>query len=85
VIHQVKRYPANEQWLAISSDAYNQLTHDGQAKLRADCRRDGIGLLRVSAGARVTILETTTPKSTPYGLPDFLALYARENDIRRKL
>ena len=52
VIRQVKRYPANEQWVAVSADAYISLADDLQDALHTDCRREGIGLLRVRSATR---------------------------------
>lgn len=84
VIAQVKRYPANEQWLAISTDVYNQLGQE-QGVLHKDCQKEGIGLIRVSAGQLVTLLEAPRAQSLPRGYQDYLACYAREKVIRAKL
>jgi hypothetical protein len=45
VVQQVKRYPANEQWIAVSADAYNELDTALQEALLTDCRNEGLGLL----------------------------------------
>jgi hypothetical protein len=85
VINQVKRYPANEKWIAMSTDAYNLLRPEEQTTLREACRRDGIGLMRVSAGERVNLLERPIPQDPPKDCRDFLECYARTEDIRSKL
>ena len=85
VVNQVKRYPANEQWIALSADAYNRLGAKSQEKLQLSCRHNGIGLLRVSPAQRVLCLETATHKPVPGGITDFLTCYDREHAIRREL
>jgi len=85
VIRQVKRYPANEQWVAVSADAYNSLADDLQDALRSDCRREGIGLLQVRSATRVTQLEEPRPRTAPTGLTDFPVCYSRSGVVRQKL
>ncbi len=85
VVRQVKRYPANEQWIAVSADAYNELDDALQDAFLTDCRREGFGLLRVRSAGRVTLLEKPRSRTPPEGLSDFLACYARSDLIRRKL
>src|SRR4051795_7964164 len=88
VIKQVKGYPADEQWVAVSTDAYNLLDSEWQEVLRAACQREGIGLLRVRSATHVELLETPRPRrprkvSKQHGV--FLACYSRSNVIRQKL
>jgi hypothetical protein len=85
VITQVKRYPANEQWIALSADAYNLLGNDLQQALRNSCRREGIGFLRIRSTTNLTLLESARRKNLPKGYADFLACYARAASIRQKL
>jgi len=85
VVQQVKRYPANEQWIAVSADAYNELDTALQEALLTDCRNEGLGLLRVRSTNQFTPLEKPQPRPRPKGLGDFLACYARSDVIRRKL
>ena len=85
VVRQVKRYPANEQWIAVSADAYNELDASLQDALLIDCRREGLGLLRVRSAGRVIPMEKPQSKTPPKGLDDFLACYARSGIIRQKL
>ncbi len=84
VIAQVKDYPANEQWIAISTDAYNQLGAE-QETLYKDCQKEGIGLMRISAGEQATLLNAPEPKNLPKGYQDFLVCYARGKSVRKKL
>ena len=85
VVRQVKRYPANEQWIAVSADAYNELDAALQDALLTDCRREGLGPLRVRSAGQVTLMEKPQSRTPPKGLGDFLACYARSYVIRRKL
>lgn len=85
VISQAKRYPANEQWVALSSDAYNDLGRDFQQALHTNCQKEGIGLIQVRSGANVTPLETAKPKALPKGYTDFLVCYARSATMRQRL
>lgn len=84
-IEQVKRYPANERWLAISADAYNLLAHPDQEDLRTECRREGIGLLHVQSVARVIPREVPRLQRLPEGCEDPLSCYARSARISQKL
>jgi hypothetical protein len=85
VVRQVKRYPANEQWIAVSADAYNEIAGDLQAALRSECQREGIGLMRVRSATHITFLEEPRPQRPPKGLDDFLECYARSTMIREQL
>jgi hypothetical protein len=85
VINQVKRYPANEKWIAMSTDAYNLLKPEERKTLRKDCRSEGIGLMRISAGEKVNLLESPVPQDSPTDCRDFLECYARAEAIRREL
>ena len=84
VIDQVKLYPANERWIAVSTDAYNRSVARDDA-LRRRCQKEGIGLLRVSTREAVTPLCSPRPVTPSRGQPDFLARYAREKRIRKDL
>ena len=85
VVRQVKRYPANEQWIAVSADAYNEIASNLQDALRTDCQREGIGLLRVRSATQIAYLEEARPQRPPKGLDDFLQCYAQSNAIRERL
>jgi hypothetical protein len=85
VIAQVRRYPANEQWIALSTDVYNQLGTEGQRILHKDCQKKGIGLMRISSGGKVISLEIPKPQNLPKGYKDFLTCYARAEIIQKRL
>jgi len=63
IIEQVKRYPADEQWIAISTDAYNKYNSREGNKLLLKAKASGIGLVLVSAGNKAEIRsEAKQPK-----------------------
>lgn len=87
VINQLRNYPANEQWVAISVDSFNltslkeNLFHNktNAEILVSQCRRNGIGLLLVNKRqAKIEIY----PK---YKKGKFLSNYCIEKDIRSVL
>lgn len=84
-IQQVKQYPSDESWVVISADAYNKLYPEEQRDLRADCQREGVGLLEVRSVAHVTPLEEPRSQRVRRAHVDFLACYTRSSIIRRKL
>jgi len=85
VIKQVKRYPAHEQWIALSTDAYNRLARVVQTAFREECRREGIGLLHVRSRQQSAVVELPRPHPVPKGQADFLACYVRGDQIRQTL
>jgi len=90
VIDQLKQYPANEQWLAFSGDAFSSLAPAIQKMLRAICSRKGIGILIIKRKNQVRML--VKPKRNRSGflekrggwhwISDFLFYYRREAEIR---
>ena len=84
VHEQLKQYPANEQWIAISSDSinlakgrvsyfYNKSNYEN---IYSICKSKGIGLIVVNRKKREIILE---PK---FQAGRFLKYYSIENKIR---
>jgi len=55
IIDQVKRYPANEQWVAFSKDSYNKLNSNNIFELKQSARRYGIGMIIVSKNKKIQI------------------------------
>ena len=63
IIEQVKRYPADEKWIAISSDAFNLSNKNESGLLLSKAQSEGIGVLIVSSGNKVKIkLRPKKPK-----------------------
>lgn len=84
VIKQVKQYPANEQWIAISVDSLNLVEKKeaifqlktNKETLIAQCKRNGIGLILITN--RTERIEIH-PK---YKKGRYLNCYSRENSIK---
>ena len=53
VLQQALHYPADEQWIALSSDAWNKLTPEARRAFQKDCTHHGVGLLRVNGWTQV--------------------------------
>jgi hypothetical protein len=85
VVAQVKGYPANEQWIAISTDIFNQLGAEGERALRKDCQKEGIGIIRISASEKTTSLVEPKARKLPRGCEDFLECYTRGRSLHKKL
>lgn len=85
VINQVKRYPANERWIALSADALNRIRREKQySDFESICNRDGIGLLKVGANKQVIPVIHPKKQITPKQLGCFLECYAKETQIRKE-
>lgn len=86
VVHQLKRYPADEQWIALSTDIYNRVKREKfHDNFLQTCERDGIGLLQVSSSQKVTLVTSAKKKPLPKGLDCFLSCYSKEDFIRKEL
>lgn len=85
VVTQIKRYPANYQWIALPTDMFNKVPDSNQKTLLKDCAKDGIGLLKVSAGNRITIIQEPVFRNSPKRHNDFLECYDAEKYLRKQL
>jgi len=93
VITQLKQYPANEQWLAFSKEAFKALTDNKRKVLQKICYHRGIGLLLIGTKTEVAIL--TKPQQRWYWfwdmrwnfqwISDYLIYYSKEKEIRRTI
>lgn len=80
VIEQVKQYPANEQWLALSQDSLNVLPIEKVKKLERIAKNQGIGIIVVKKKRKAEVL--IRPKMKWKWIKDFLIYYSREKEIR---
>lgn len=83
VVRQVMQYPANEQWLAFSTDSLQKMGSRDLRHLRKICKARGIGILEVDGKRNVNILCDTKFKSN-WG-KGFLHFYSKEQEIRKAL
>ena len=81
VLFQIKQYPANEQWLAVSKDSLSRLPEGKRSRLIQLCRNEGIGLLEVKQNKQVKAI--LTPRRN--WLPSFLKYYSIEDKIRKSI
>ena len=56
IIEQVKRYPADERWIALSVDAYKNCNRIEGGTLISKSKAEGVGIVIVSAGSKVKCL-----------------------------
>jgi hypothetical protein len=86
VVNQIKGYPANERWIALSTDVFNRIEREKQySDFENACQHVGIGLLRVSANKMVTAVIFPRIQSTPKKLNCYLECYAKEQQIRGEI
>lgn len=78
-LEQLRRYPANEKWLAISSDTFESEVE--LKTLRFYCRREGIGLIEVSTTGKMT--QHAFPKPKLVG-NDYAHKYLKQDVILAK-
>lgn len=83
VIEQVKQYPGNHQWLALSQDSLNMLSVEKLKKLETIAAYQGIGIVVVKSKKKAEVL--IKPKMRWKFYKDFLIYYSKEKDIRTKI
>ncbi len=57
-IEQFKKYHADEQWIAIADDVFDESTNGYLEELKTQCVRNGFGLISVDEDERARILIT---------------------------
>lgn len=90
VITQLKQYPANEQWLAFSKEAFKALTEEKKQLLTTVCKNRGVGLLIIGKNNGADLLSKPKKRSTWFierrggwqWISDYLIYYSREQEIR---
>jgi hypothetical protein len=84
IIEQVKRYPADERWIALSVDAFKNCNQIEDGKLLSKAKSKGIGIIVVSAGNKVKcLLYSKKPKHTHS--KSFIYKYDRQQMIVQNL
>lgn len=83
VLEQVEQYPANEKWISISEDSFNDISPKGQNNFLKICRSRGYGLIIV--GKKKKAKRFYRPKRVGKLLGDYLKYYSLEKDIRAYL
>lgn len=83
VFKQVLQYKANEQWVAISKDSYEQIDKRLQKPFERVLKARGVGLLIVSG--RKKVRRVHKPKRSRKFFGDYLKYYAIGEEIHKAL
>ncbi|WP_347158146.1 hypothetical protein [Pontibacter chitinilyticus] len=83
LVDDLKRIPANEQWLGLSVSSLTFRNNALATHLLNVCKRRGIGLITV--GKRAKVVQLHVPRTIPCRRGDFLSYYAAEDQIRKAL
>ena len=81
VIEQIRQYPGDHQWLAISKDSLEQLSKDKKHLLKWTCKYQGIGIIVVNQREKAKVW--IRPKWNWNWFRSYLTYYSRENIIRK--
>jgi hypothetical protein len=77
--HSLSRIPANEKWLVLTVDSDVMALHARIDILRYQCERKGIGILSVSKGRKVSIVQFPTCQLTIQH--NYISHYTLESEI----
>lgn len=83
LLNDLKKTPADEQWLGISISSLAFRRNDLAKHLLTICQRRGIGVITV--GKRAKVVQLQEPKTQTCRRGDFLSLYESETRIRKTL
>ncbi len=83
LLDDLKKAPADEQWLGISISSLTFRNNDLSKHLLQVCQRRGIGVITVGKRAKVVLLQEPQTQICRRG--DFLSLYESEMRIRKAL
>ena len=81
VIEQIRQYPGDHQWLAISKDSLEQLSKNKKYLLKWTCKYQGIGIIVVNQREKAKVW--IRPKWNWNWFRSYLTYYSRENIIRK--
>jgi len=83
VYNQICQYPANEQWISISKDSYDDIPKNLRKPFVKVLKARGIGLLIVNPRKNIHCVHKPKRRRKFFG--DFLKYYSLEDDIRKYL
>lgn len=81
VIEQIRQYPADHQWLAISQDSLDRLSKKKRHLLKWTCKYQGIGIIVVNKRERAKVW--VLPKWNWNWFRGYLHYYSKEEKIRK--
>lgn len=79
-IEQLAGYPANESWIAIAEDTF--VKRADLNNLKQQCRKNGVGLIIVSAKGRLSLSIKPRPRHV---FNDYLAAYGKKKKIMEQI
>lgn len=83
VVKQILQYPANEQWISFSKDAFQLLSESKRKILVNVCKARGLGLLVVDKWYRIENLNKPKRRRKLFG--NFLKYYKNNQEIANYL
>jgi hypothetical protein len=83
VLDQVEQYPANEKWISISEDSFEDIDPKGQDAFLKVCKSRGYGLIMVDRKKKNHRYYRPRKIYRPWG--SFVKYYSLEDDIRKYL
>ncbi len=83
VIEQIRQYPGNHQWLAVSKDSLEKLCKHKKQLLKWSCQYQGIGIIVVNNREKARIW--VRPKWNWNWFKSYLSYYSKEKLIREAI
>lgn len=83
VLNQVEQYPANEKWISISEDSFEDIDPKGQDAFLKVCKSRGYGLIMVDSKKKNHRYFRPKKIYRPWG--SFVKYYSLEDEIRKYL
>jgi len=80
VIEQIRQYPGDHQWLAVSQDSLDKLCKRKKHQLKWSCKYQGIGIIVVNKREKAKVL--VKPKRNWNWFRSYLPYYSKEKLIR---
>jgi len=83
VIEQIRQYPGDHQWLAVSKDSLEKLSKRKRRLLKWTCKYQGIGIIVVNKREKARVW--VRPKWNWNWFQSYLPYYSREKMIRKAI
>ncbi len=83
VLNQVEQYPANEKWISISEDSFEDIDKKGQDSFLKVCKSRGYGLIIVDSKKKNHRYYRPKKSYRPWG--SYVKFYSLEDEIRQYL
>lgn len=83
VLEQVEQYPANEKWISISEDSFEDIDKKGQDAFLKVCKSRGYGLIMVDSKRKNHRYYRPKKHYRPWG--SYIKYYSLEDEIRKYL